>query len=332
MDSESSTAHIVIPHDILLRLNHKIRRLCEAEGDHIDGDFQYLASALQVAAGTAKHDLPHIDSLDSGAISREPEDGCVAPQQPSLQIPTAWPRGVKRNSDNRDSSPSDVQAAAPATAPMRAAWDCKRAGNRKEAARIVPEVQTFGGQPMVHGPDGLEPDPRLLEECGCELCVGDGGRSVEEADQNGANPGQGCSAGDDGESEVDKDDGDGMPPKKKQKCKGKVRGKGKGKETWEVVAETRFQKEAAPLMATLSLMSSVRHQDGLLELILALCPKSQPISTVSTVSSASSSTVAGFVPPPDIYSTPRDILLSLVNRHVSCSPVLSDTFIYECFT
>ena len=167
-------------------------------------------------------------------------------------------RGTKRNGNHLDAPPDRAPLAFRGGA-VAMAWHCPRAGNRKPLARQHTQMQTYGGVPMVHGPDGPEIDPE-----------------IENAEARGNTmAGGGIGDGVDGGEETDDLEEEEAPPKLKRtpKDKGKKRARAKeGDPEWvNAVRKHRTSKESVDLMASFSAMSSQRHHQNLLELISDIC-------------------------------------------------------------
>lgn len=183
---------------------------------------------------------------------------------------------------------------------LRGGWgepNCPRGGNRVPAAPQAPVRGAFDGLFLIDGPHGPEVDSDVEHRQGdgsshVENSVGSGDQSRGiglseyhiEVQENG---GQGLrmskgGGGEEGESEVDNDDDgdyDENGPKAKRRKKGEPK-------TWKQVARKALaRKEAAPLMASLSLMSNSSRQVALRTLVDQLCSHTIDSSSPSFSSS-----------------------------------------------
>jgi len=152
---------------------------------------------------------------------------------------------------------------------LRGGWgepNCPRAGDRVPLRRELLRGEMQAGLPMVEGPGGPEPEE---EDYGRELTgigghgdsgVGDGGKTAGGRDR-GEEEEEG-EYEDEGEFEVDEsaEDERALPRKRKRR-------KNDPTEWLTVVRKKRTRKEATSLIASISAISTQRHQGDLIDLI-----------------------------------------------------------------
>lgn len=172
----------------------------------------------------------------------------------------------------REAARGHDEARAAAIQVMGHNWtpDCNRAGDRAPGAGEVVAREMHGGVPMIHGPDGPEPDPSVSEDNLYAPGVGYGSRS--------------------GEISGRMDDQEEMEGRGKSKRKGKGNATAKGKtmdRDWKkAVRKARLKMDAAPLMSKLTDVSTIERESQLWAFTEILCgvqPPSPSSSATTTI-------------------------------------------------
>lgn len=166
---------------------------------------------------------------------------------------------------------------------LRGGWgepNCPRAGDRIPLPRVPLRGEMHVGLPMLEGPNGLEQEEedygRVLMDKGPG---GHGDREVSDIEEwaEGEGGSDQREGEDDGESEVEEEHVTSLPGKRKRRSK--------GPRDWRIEArKKRTRQEATSLIASISSISSQRHQGELENLInrISNAPEPHPQTYPST--------------------------------------------------